>query len=226
MVAGDQALVKTDKICLGCHDRRNNSAGVPLCITGEEIMSSDTGVSCQSCHMATQNGHASHSMQGGHDADTIRRGVFITVALSPEANGVKASLNLTNRLPHKFPTGAPFRNIVIKLTAFDDQGQTIWESPETDAFDEESELILAYRLGDGAGHASMPPKAKEALSDTRLKPHENRLIDYHIPVAGVKSVRADLYYNLLWKSLVKQLDDKLSDDLKNPKHIASAEASL
>lgn len=227
MVAGDQALIKSDALCMGCHDRRNNANGVPLCVTGDEIMASDTGVSCQSCHMpTTPNGHSSHTMTGGHDANTVRRGVIMALEANPEADGVKASLNITNRLPHKFPTGAPFRTVVIKITAFDEQGQSVWESPDTDAFKEESDSILVYRLGDGTGLPTTPPKAKESLSDTRLAPHESRVIEYSIPVSGVKKVRADLYYSLLWPNLVKKLEDKLSDDLKDPKHVASAEANL
>ena len=224
MVAGDQAMIKSDAICLGCHDRRNNSNGVPLCITGEEIIASNTEVSCQSCHMPTENGHVSHRMQGGHDVNTIRRGVRMSLNIDHEASGVVARLSLKNRLPHNFPTGAPFRNVVIRISAYDDQGQKIWENALEDSYKVESESVLVYRLGDGAGIASGPPQAQETLSDTRLLPHEERVIEYKIPVEGVEVVRAELSYNLLWPHLVEKLDNKLTDDLKTPKRIASAEA--
>lgn len=228
MVAGEQALVKTDKLCLGCHDQRNNSNGVPLCVTGAEIQHSGTDVSCQSCHMPTvptEDGHASHTMLGGHDANVVRRGVYVDLKLNPQGDVVDAELKLTNRLPHNFPTGAPFRNVVIKVAAYDANGKELWRSPEADAFKEKSDMVLVYRLGDGQGNPSMPPPAKEALSDTRLTPHEQRVLNFSIPAAGVKKVRADLYYNLLWPNMVKQMTH-LSKDLTAPKHIATAEALL
>ncbi len=57
-------LLKTSDACLGCHDTRNNSHGVPLCATGDEYVAGKTFVTCQSCHMPIANGFANHSM--GH----------------------------------------------------------------------------------------------------------------------------------------------------------------
>lgn len=228
MVAGDQALIKTDKLCLGCHDKRNNSKGVPLCVTGEEITASNTEVSCQSCHMPTtptQGGHANHTMLGGHNADIVRRGILVTLDLASEGEQVVANLTLQNQLPHNFPTGAPFRNVVIELVALDEAGNEVWQSPEGNAFKEQSDSILVYRLGDGQGNPTMPPKALEVLSDTRLTPHETRTLSYFIPAGGVSTVKANLYYNLLWPNMAAQMTH-LDEELRTPQLIATAVANL
>ncbi len=227
MVAGDAALMKSNDMCMGCHDRRKNFHGVPLCATGTEIADSKTNVSCQSCHMPMVDGHADHSMMGGHSEDMVRRAVVMTLDISEGKDGYLAKVSLKNQLPHKFPTGAPFRNAYVELTAYDAQGKQLWRNYQTHPLKDDPKSMLVYTLGDGKGNPSMPPKAKEVLSDTRLEPHSVKELQYTIPVkSGVKLVRAQLKYNLLLPKLVKNLDKVLTDDLRSAKIAATAEKRM
>ena len=224
MEGGNVAIQRTNALCMGCHDQRKNFNGVPLCATGTEIADSKSAVTCQSCHMPMVNGHSSHSMMGGHSKDMLRKAVVMTLDVTQGKDNHLAKVSITNQLPHKFPTGAPFRNVYIKLAAYDDKGNLLWQNYKTHPLKDDPKSVLVFILGDGQGKPAMPPKAKEILSDSRIEPHGVKTVEYNIPVKdGVKLVRAELLYNLLLPKLVKNMEKVLTDDLKSAKPAAIAE---
>lgn len=228
MVGGDTALIKSNDLCMGCHDRRNNFHGVALCATGTEIADSKTFGACQSCHMATAaDGHSDHSMAGGHVKDMVRRG--LTMGMDVKENGGKfaVTVKIFNQLPHKFPTGAPFRDLYLKLIAYDKEGKQLWQNTtKKTPRKEDPKAMFIYSLGDAEGELSGPPKATQVLSDTRLEPGKEVVLEYAIPADSVKVVRAELLYNLLPPKLIKKLDAVLTDDLRKPKLAAFAEVKF
>ncbi len=218
-------MLKTSAACLGCHDKRNNAHGVPLCATGDEYVSGRTHVSCQSCHMPVSNGFADHTMGGGHDEATLRRAVVLKLETRKRGDRIEATVHIRNQQPHKVPTGAPFRNLVLKVTAYDRDGRKLWENFEKHPAKEDPKAYFRYQLLDDQGKPVPPPKATRPGEDTRLEPYERRKLEYSIPARGVAVVRAELYYNLLWPSLVKKLDF-LPRHLKEPKLMAFSEQYL
>ncbi len=218
-------LLKTSESCWGCHDQRNNAHGVPLCQTGNEYIDSKTNVNCLSCHMPISNGIADHSMGGGHDHAMLRRSVVFDVDSKLDGDVLKTSVYLKNQQPHAMPTGAPFRNIYVKLTAYDDTGEPIWQNAEDHPAKSDPQAYLSYALKDDEGMPAPPPKATQPGDDTRLKPHEERVLEYEIPAEGVALVRGELYYNLLWPSLVEKFSH-LPEDLTEPVLIAESEQSV
>jgi hypothetical protein len=224
-VAANGPLFTGNGACMGCHERRNNARGVPLCRTGDEYATAGAGATCQSCHMPKVHGITDHSMLGGHSAAMVRQGVTLTVIAHEEADGVAANVSLRNRLPHGFPTGAPFRSAYLEVVAMDASGHEVWRNYRTSPT-EDPQAILATRLVDDAGHPAPPPKATRIAADTRLKPAEVRQLAYQIPAAGVTAVRARLLYRLLPPGLEHQLAAVLSDDLKGPKVAAEATTTV
>ena len=224
MEGKNSALYKSSEVCMGCHDRRNNFHGVPLCATGTEIADSKSFAACQSCHMATVNGHADHTMSGGHDGNMVRRAVIMDMKTTEKDGNYLAKITMVNKLPHKFPTGAPFRNAYLKVTAYDDKGKPVWQNFKEHPMKDDPKAMMMYKLGDGEGKPAMPPKAKEVLADTRLEPNKERVFEYKIPANNVKVIRAELLYNLLLPKLVTQLDKVITDDLKAPRVAAFTEA--
>lgn len=225
MTGENASLFKSSEMCLGCHAKRNNGHGIPVCATGDEIKESKSSVSCQSCHMPVVNGRASHAMLGGHDKTMVKRGVALQLAVDEKGGALQAKVTMENLLPHKYPTGAPFRNVYLQLSAFDDKGEEVWKNFTTHPLKDDKQAVLVYVLGDGEGKPTGAPKAKEVLSDSRLKPHEERVLEYEIPAKGVVRVRAELLYNLLLPGMLKDLKD-LDEDLKAPKQAAFAEVLL
>lgn len=218
-------LLKTSDACMGCHDQRNNSHGVPLCQTGNEYMSSQSSVNCLSCHMPINDGIADHSMGGGHNSGIMQRSVVFDVTTEKSGNNIKAAVFMKNLQPHSLPTGAPFRNIYMKLTAYNAAGDVVWESAKQHPAKEDPQAYLVYALADDKGNPASPPEATKLGKDTRLKPHEERTLVYDIPAKGVKLVRGELYYNLLWPGLVQKFSH-LPDDVKAPVLIATSESSI
>ncbi len=199
------SLLQSSKACLGCHDMRPNSNKVVLCNTGDEFLQDGSKETCQSCHMPVSNGIVDHSIGGGHDVAMLERAVRLDLFPTREGNKLKLRVELENKQPHKAPTGAPFRNIVLKLTARDKTGNVLWTNFKKHPMDEDPQAYFVYTLQDAKGNFSTPPKAVGVKSDSRLEAHETRELQYEIDAKNVDSVRAELFYNLLWPQLVKKM---------------------
>lgn len=217
--------LRTSDACMGCHDKRNNAHGVPLCATGDEYIASNAQVDCLSCHMPMGKGFADHSMGGGHDMGMLQRSVVFYMDSKKNGDKITSTVTLTNKQPHTMPTGAPFRNMYMKIAAYDKSGQVVWENAKGHPAKKDKKAFMFLTLVDGDGKPTGPPTAKGQGVDTRLKAFEKRNFEYSIPAKDVVLVRAELYYNLLWPGLVKKFT-KIPKDVTAPKMIASAENSL
>jgi hypothetical protein len=142
-----------------------------------------------------------------------------------DGNKVRAKVLLKNQQPHSLPTGAPFRNIYMKLTAYNDKGEVVWENAKGHPGKSDPQAYLVYALADDKGEPAPPPTATKLGKDTRLKPHEERTLEYEIPAKGVVLVRGELYYNLLWPQLAKKFA-QLPESLRTPVLIAEAERQI
>ena len=214
------SMLKTSAACLGCHDRRNNSHGVPLCATGDEMAAGKSRATCQSCHMPTFNGIISHEMGGGHDIAVLRRSIRLDINSKNSAGGLSIEVIIENLLPHNVPTGAPFRNLYLKLTALNKEGDILWQNYTNHPEKEDPKAYFSYMLIDDQGKPAAPPKATKKGKNSRLKSYETRVLSYTIAAENVVSIRAEMYYNLLWKDLVSGKLKHLDTELKQPKKIA------
>jgi hypothetical protein len=184
-----------------------------------------TDVNCLACHMPIADGVADHSMGGGHDMAMLKRAVVFDLDTEVAGDVVKASVLLKNQQPHSLPTGAPFRNIYMKLTAYDANGEVVWENAEGHPAKSDPQAFLVFTLTDDEGKPAPPPTATKPGKDTRLAPHEERTLTYEIPAEGVVLVRGELFYNLLWPGLVEKFSH-LPEDLTAPMLIADAETEI
>ena len=242
-IQGNKAeLFKSNDACMGCHEKRANSHGVPLCRTGDEYRNSKNFVSCQACHMSIvtvpklKDGQVvagemvsipDHRMAGGHDGKMITRGIALTMDTTREGDVLKAKLTVRNRLPHAYPTGAPFRNFYIRVATYDKDGNMLWKNYKVHPIKDDPKAAFWYTLGDAEGKPTAPPQATQVLKDTRLKPNEVRVLEYDIPIEpGTSIVRAEALYDLLLPPIKAKMKGKLPDDLMMPKLAASAEIRL
>jgi len=108
------------------------------------------------------------------------------------------------------------------LMAYDANGELIWQNTEGHPSEDDPQAYFAYGLANDMGHPAPPPTATKPGEDTRLQPHETRELTYEIPAEGTALVRAELYYNLLWPSLVKKFSH-LPEELTDPVMIAVSE---
>lgn len=242
MQGNKSELFKSNDACMGCHEKRANSHGTPLCRTGNEYRTGENFVSCQACHMSIvtvpkmKDGKVvpgetvsipDHSMAGGHDDKMITRGIALSMDTKRDGDTIKATLTVRNRLPHAYPTGAPFRNFFIRVATYDKDGAMLWKNYEVHPIKDDPKAAFWYTLGDEGGQPTMPPKATQVLADTRLKPNEVRSLEYEIPVKpGTSIVRAEALYDLLLPPIKANMKGKLPDELLAPKLAASVEIRL
>jgi hypothetical protein len=215
------ALLRTAEACLGCHERRDNPKGVPLCNTGEEFRAAGN-FNCQQCHMPVNNGFADHSMAGGHNQAMLERGVIMVLRAGKEGAEIRADIELKNMLPHKMPTGAPFRNLFLKVSAYNNLGQMVWQSAQQHPMKDDPQAMFMLRLLDDEDKPAPPPQATKVGKDSRLEPGETRILSYLLPAQNVAVVRAELYYDLLLPPL-KERFPNIPAELKKPRIIARAE---
>jgi len=218
--------LRTSNACMGCHDKRNNSHGVPLCATGDEYIASEAKADCLSCHMPTTGGRSDHSMGGGHSEAMLQRSVVFYMDSKKKGDKIKSVITMQNKQPHTMPTGAPFRNLHLKVTAYDKSGNVVWENAKGHPGKTDKQAYLHLVLVDDKGKPTAPPTAKGQGADNRLKAFEKRELNYDIPAKNVVLVRAELYYNLLWPGLVKKFGKKIPEDVTAPKLIATSENAL
>lgn len=219
-------IFKTNAVCMGCHDQRKNSNKVTLCQTGDEIATSDGNTNCLTCHMPTVNGKADHSFLGGHSAKMVSKGLLMTLTTARISKTLEVTIKLSNQLPHNFPTGAPFRNVYVKLTGYDKQGQQVWVSSQSHPAQDDTKAMLMYSLGDAEGNPAPPPKATQVLADTRLKPHESRELKYSIAKGKITKLKAVAYYDLLLPPMKKKFSKPEHKDLITSKIIAVSEIQV
>jgi len=234
------ALFKSNDICMGCHDKRKNFHGTPLCLTGAEYAKGQTFINCQACHMPLvtvpklDKGEivpaefvtvADHSMGGGHDGKMVTRGLAMDMDIQRDGDVIKVRLTLHNRLPHSFPTGAPFRNVYLRLAAYDEDGNTLWQNYKVHPIKDDPQAALWYTIGDVEKHKpTSPPFATGVLKDSRLAPNETRELAYDIPADGkIAIIRAEALYDLLLPPMKQDMKGKVPDELLVPKLAASAE---
>jgi len=224
--SANPAIIKTNAVCMGCHDKRKNSNKVALCQTGDEIAKSAGTTNCLSCHMPVVNGKVDHSLLGGHSAKMVSKGLLMTMQSISKDKTIVVTLKLANQLPHNLPTGAPFRNIYVKLTGLNKQGDEIWQSTQSHPIKDDKKAMLMYSLGDNDGQPAPPPKATQVLGDSRLKPFETRELNYSLPAGNITKVRAVAYYDLLLPPMKKKFPKPEHKDLITSKIIAVVETKV
>jgi hypothetical protein len=165
-------------------------------------------------------------MGGGHDNAMLKRSVVFSVKSERQGDQLRTVATLQNKQPHSLPTGAPFRNIYMILTAYDDAGNVLWQNAEDHPVKDDPTAYFNYSLLDDAGAHTSPPKAKAVGPDNRLKAFETRQLVYEIPANNVSLVRGELFYNLLWPELAERFSKKLPENLTAPQSIAFAEVKL
>lgn len=237
------ALFKNNDICMGCHDKRKNFHGTPLCLTGAEYAKGETFINCQACHMSIvkvpkmKDGQvvpgefvsvADHTMAGGHDGKMVTRGIAMEMATETQGKTIKVNLTVKNRLPHSYPTGAPFRNFYIRVGAYDKDGKELWKNYKVHPIKDDPKSAFWYTIGDvETGKPTSPPFATGVLKDSRLAPNEVREIAYEIPAQeGIAIIRAEALYDLLLPPMKANMKGKLPDELLQSKLAASAEVRI
>jgi len=193
------------EFCLPCHAEMKNPDGIEVCSTGEEWRTylEQTQKQCQDCHMESSNGHPSHLFAGTHNGEILANSVSLELLFEDETKEI--SMVVTNTAAgHALPTGTPLRMVYLKVSAFDQAGNLLWENWKNNPIQEDKNALFMRILGDADGKGPVPPwRATQTLFDRRLLPNEPVTITYTVPVENLHDVEVSLFYRLAPEMILK-----------------------
>jgi hypothetical protein len=196
------ALADGVTVCLVCHEATTTPTGEAACTTGPEHRADAGAPSCVSCHMpevdrpsgavSSRPTHRAHTFAGPHQAwrgdDTV---LTSATDLRVSRVGDTASVTITNRSGHAFPTGYPGRLAVISVHGRDAAGAVVFTSaPDLPG------ATMGKVYVDADGRPVAAPFSVRLASDTRLQPGEQRVIDVPL-LPGVATIEAELWFWLI-----------------------------
>ena len=196
------------EFCLPCHAEMKNPDGIEVCSTGEEWRTylEQTQKQCQDCHMESSNGHPSHLFAGTHNGDLLNNSVSLELLFDYDSN--ELSIVVTNTAAgHALPTGTPLRMVYLKVGAYDQDGNLLWENWKGNPIQEDKNALFMRILGDADGNGPVPPwRATQTLYDRRLLPNEPVTITYTVPAENFHDVEVSLFYRLAPEMILKKFN--------------------
>jgi hypothetical protein len=144
------------------------------------------------------------------------------VALTAELREGTATLTLSNRTGHAFPTGFPGRMASVVVRGFDASRKEVWTSLGPDGLPA-PDALLNKDYVDAEGKPVPSPFSQELARDNRLKPGETRAITFAVP-AGVARIEAQLRFHLMAPKLAEALGLGDAAEAK-PQVVATVEAT-
>jgi len=190
-------LFYSGKMCLGCHDHKQNGKEFALCDLG--VKQGESNATCISCHMPQKPGtfvnlkhtatHAYHGMtiHGGTPTELSR---YIKLSLSSKSDGF--TIALKNEATHTL-FAQPLRVAQLRVSIHRD-GKTIALPPRT-----------YVRVIGTQGKPSMPWLADTVLKDTSIKALETREERYDKVLKSGDKVEVVLGYYLANPKAAKKL---------------------
>ena len=184
--------------CMGCHSHKQNSKGFTVC--DMEVKQGDSKENCISCHMpqvkgslANQKESATHAFHGHniHDSIPVSLSKYVKLSVKQNVNGFE--VNIKNEATHTlFPQ--PLRLGQLRVS-IEREGKTL--ELKTESF--------ARVIGTN-GQPSMPWLADAIISDTSIKAHETRMVNYDTALQKGDTVIVKFGYYMVNPKAAKKLN--------------------
>lgn len=195
-------------LCFVCHYGQKNEHGLELYATGKEydrFKTEEEG--CKECHMSKKRkGIASNFAPLGQSPKErmVRKHRFASVDNSNILNdfvdvkgvteGEKFVITLTNRAPHKIPTGYGLREIILKV-AFLDKNEKVLATKQ---------YVLGTKWVDEKGKETIPHLAVKVSRDTRMDGKSSNAYRFSIPKGAVYA-KYSFSYRLVSQKLAQEM---------------------
>jgi len=98
--------------------------------------------------------HQGINMMGGHIQAMVERAITLSVDAAREGGNINATVTLRNTLPHNAPTGAPFRNMYVRVTGIGFDGKVAWSNYQKHPIKEDPKSMPRLVLLDKEGKPS------------------------------------------------------------------------
>ena len=184
------------EFCLPCHAIMKNPKDLEVCTTGSEWQAfhAKTGKSCQDCHMPKLNGAPSHLFAGTHQNHLLLNSVEMDLFYDEISKDLKVMLT-NDGAGHAIPTGTPLRMVMLKVTAYDSFGNTVWQNWHKSPIEEDQSALFMKIMADEKGNAPVPPwRATQTAFEKRLMPGEPTVIAYKLEGRDIYDFEANLLY--------------------------------
>lgn len=198
-----------NRLCFVCHYSDRNAHGVEIYATGREYeaASSNGGkLHCIECHMSgKKEGVASNYRgKGGMVERRVRDHLFASIDNSTMykkyldadariADG-KVEITLTNRAPHKVPTGYGLRRLELQLLFVGEKDRKTGEAHK----------VFSAVWTDKNGEPTIPHLAAKKVEDQRIPAYGKLTESFPIP-SGTRLINYKLIYRQIGKELAKKL---------------------
>jgi hypothetical protein len=219
-------LISQSVYCKDCH-QFTNPLGVSIFNTYNEWYNSDynsglTVTSCQDCHMPAYNGRAAknadvrpnvfdHTFYGGNQPTFLKECATLEVESTLETEQILLDVTVKNeKVGHNLPADSPLRELILVVRLKGPEGETLWSGKR----------VYSRVFGDLEGNPTHDQwRASQILSDTTLKPMEERVESFTIPrpnVEGSVYVTAQLFFRVTPENI------KITDYIPTPVRVDNA----
>jgi len=195
-------------LCFVCHYSQKNDYGVEVYATGKEYDRFKEGEEgCKNCHMSKRyKGVASNYAPAGTKPKErmVRKHRFASVDNSNILNdyvdvkgrseGDKFVMTVTNRAPHRIPTGYGLREIILKVTFLDKDDKVLTRK----------RYVLGKKWEDEDGKATIPHLATKLVKDTSIPGKSTVAFRFPIPTGAVYAMYS-FSYRLVSEGLAKEM---------------------
>ncbi len=206
----DHFATNEPTLCFVCHYGKKNKYGLWVYETGKEYerYAERPDEGCKECHMSKKRkGYASNYAPPGDTPKErmIRQHRFASVDNSnilldyvdikgkTEDSGA-FSISLTNRAPHKVPTGYGLRQVILKVTFMDRNDKPI----------KSIRYVLGAEWLDAQGNVTIPHLATKIGKDTRLEGKTTKVYKFKVP-QNATYVKYGFSYRLIDEKLAKEM---------------------
>jgi len=203
---------KVNELCFVCHANDRSVHGVVFTDMEAEYKASKSGEKCVDCHMGPKhkdvastfknyNGKArvrevrAHTFKGAHKADMLKDALKLELKRKKDA----LYITLKNPLPHNFPTGFGAREVVVKISFYEDESVMAKKM-----------ISLTSYYTRRHSKPSTPHMAKKVTKDISIPAKSKKVLKVTVPKKATK-VRVEVFYRLVndeVRTLLK-LKDKL-----------------
>ena len=184
-------------VCMGCHSHKQNGKGFTVCDLA--VVQKDSKETCISCHMpqtkgslANQKQNKTHAFHGAniHQGTPELLSKYVKLSLDKKADGF--SVAIKNEATHTlFPQPLRLNQLRVSIER---NGKTIDLKP----------VNFARVIGTN-GKPSMPWLADSVLSDSTIKAHETRTVNYDTVLQKGDSVLVKFGYYIANPKAAKKL---------------------
>ena len=204
----------SDNLCLVCHKGAENKNGVALYQTGIEYEENKNNKKCVDCHMGKQKSAIiapdvqketiENRIIRDHTFAGVRNSDIVKLALKLQLKKVKKRLvvSLTNKTPHKVPTGYGERELIVEVIFKNRKNRVLkrYNNKINSIYvDEEGKVTLSYL-------------STRLKSDTRIEPNETSTFSFPITRKMRRGfVEVKVWYKLVREDIVKMIN--LNDNI-------------